>query len=58
MADAGSGIGTHREGRQERSRQAKQAGASGRPRKKASKSAAAKEATRTLGKTEKHTSKP
>jgi hypothetical protein len=58
MADAGSGIGTHREGHQERSRQAKQPGATGRPRKRASKSAAANKATRTLGKTGKHTSKP
>jgi hypothetical protein len=56
MADAGRGMGTQREGRQQRTRQAKQGGASTKGRKKASKSKATNKAVHRLGKTEKHSS--
>jgi hypothetical protein len=56
MADAGRGMGSQREGRQQRTPQAKQAGASTKGRKKASKSKAVNKAVKRLGKTGKHTS--
>ena len=56
MAKAGSGIGTHREGRQQRTRQAKQAGAKGGGARKQSSKMAAKKTLRRLGKTRKHVS--
>jgi hypothetical protein len=56
MAKAGSGIGTHREGRQQRTRQAKQAGAKKSRAKKQSAKRAAEKTLRRLGKTRKHVS--
>ena len=48
--------GTQRDGRQQRTQQAKQQGASAKGGSKASKKEAANRAVRRLGKTEKHTS--
>jgi hypothetical protein len=56
MADAGRGMGTQREGRQQRTRQAKQPGAKAKGGTKASKAKAANKAVHRLGKTEKHSS--
>jgi hypothetical protein len=56
MAKAGSGIGTHREGRQQRTRQAKQPGATGGGAKKQSAKKAAEKTLRRRGKTRKHVS--
>ena len=56
MADAGRGMGSQREGRQQRTGQAKQQGASAKGGKKASKKKAANRAVHRLGKTGKHTS--
>jgi hypothetical protein len=56
MPDAGRGMGSHREGRQQRTRQPKQQGASTKGRKKVSRKQAANKAVHRLGKTEKHTS--
>ena len=55
MAKAGSGIGTHREGRQQRTRQAKQSGAKAGAKKQSSKVAVEK-TLRRRGKTRKHVS--
>jgi hypothetical protein len=57
MAKAGSGIGTHREGRQQRTRQAKQPGAKGSGARKQSAKKAAEKSLGRLGKTRKHVSK-
>jgi hypothetical protein len=56
MAKAGSGIGTHREGRQQRTRQAKQPGAKAAGSKKQSAKAAVEKTLRRRGKTRKHVS--
>jgi hypothetical protein len=57
MADARRGIGTHREGRQERTEQPKQAGATGRGRKeKPTPKEAREETLHHRGKTRKHVS--
>ena len=55
MAKAGSGMGTHREGRQQRTRQAKKAGAKAGAKKQSSK-AAVEKTLRRRGKTRKHVS--
>jgi hypothetical protein len=57
MADARSGMGSHREGRQERTAQPKQPGASGRGGKqRGSKEEAIDKTTHRRGKTGKHVS--
>jgi hypothetical protein len=57
MADAGRGIGTQREGRQQRTEQPKQPGASGKgTKRRSSKKKATTKAVKRLGKTRKHVS--
>ncbi len=57
MPDANSGMGSHKEGRQERTRQPKQPGATGRGRKQGnSESESLEKAVRRRGKTGKHVS--
>jgi hypothetical protein len=56
MAKADSGMGTHREGRQQRKRQAKQPGAKGRGARKGSTKASAEKTLRRRGTTRKHVS--